>query len=158
MSFLVQWCKVKEKYGLKNKTGSKICCGQVMFSQRCVKNFVHGVGEACLPHCMLGYTHTHPRADNPPRQTPPTQTPHTQTPLWADTPLGRSPWADTSPGRHHPTPKTATAADSIHPTGMHSCCFMFCRMLPFCPKFFIVNEAIFMPSRFIQLNNFNGPL
>ena len=36
-----------------------------------------------------------------------------QTPPWADNPLGRQP-----PVRH---PPTATAADSTHPTGMHSC-------------------------------------
>ena len=59
--------------------------------------------EGCLPQCMLGYTH--PQADTP-GQTPP--------------------WADTSPGQTHPSPvhagiDTATAADGIHPTGMHFC-------------------------------------
>ena len=55
----------------------------------------------------------------------------------ADTPLGRHPfWADASPGQTPPkqTPplgrhlsrqtvpaETATAADGMHPTGMHSC-------------------------------------
>ena len=34
-------------------------------------------------------------------------------------PLGRHPRADTPPGRA-PAPKTATAADGAHPTGMHS--------------------------------------
>ena len=74
--------------------------------------------------------------------TPPRQTPPKQTPPWADTPkqihtpfsLGRHPpQADTHPlpgqtslgrhplGRHSPFPETATAADSMHPTGMHSC-------------------------------------
>ena len=56
----------------------------------------------------------------------------------ADTPLGRrplpradspwvdNPWADTPVGRHTPPPRqTATAADSMHPTGMLSCFFYF---------------------------------
>ena len=49
-----------------------------MFSQACVKNFVHR-GCVCIPACTgadipSGQTHTQPRAD---------------------TPLGRHPWADT---------------------------------------------------------------
>ena len=39
------------------------------------------------------------------------------TPPWADTPLGRH-----TPLSRHPSPETATAVDSTHPTGMHSCC------------------------------------
>ena len=35
----------------------------------------------------------------------------------ADTPH----WADTLPLADHPPPEMATAADSTHPTGMHSC-------------------------------------
>ena len=50
----------------------------------------------CLPQCILGYT-------------PPKADPH-----WAD-----PPWPDTTPHQ-----QMATAADSVHPTGMHSC-FMF---------------------------------
>ena len=43
----------------------------------------------------------------------------------ADTPLGRhTPQADT-PGQTPPPPKTATAVDGTHPTGMHSSVFSF---------------------------------
>ena len=38
--------------------------------------------------------------------------------------LGYTPWAETPLGRHPPQ-QTATAADSTHPTGMHSCTVMF---------------------------------
>ena len=65
-----------------------------MFLHPSVSHSVHR-GE-CLPQCMLGYT---------PRQTPPRQTPPR-----ADIPLSR-----------HPPQQTATAADGMHPTGMHSC-------------------------------------
>ena len=91
---------------------------------------VHG-GGGCLPQCMLGY-HP-PQVRHPPGQTPPRE----QTPP--------SPGADTPPGQtappkkilsflhflHPPSPpqdtvqETATAADGTHPTGMHSCYFMF---------------------------------
>ena len=57
-------------------------------------------GGGCLPKCMLGYT---PRW----RQTPPSpgiRHPQKQIPPEAD-----------------PPPETATAADGMHPTGMHSC-------------------------------------
>ena len=105
-----------------------------MFSQACVKNFVHG-GVYTSIHWV-----THPLGRHP----PPQQTPSGQTPPWAD-PRGRHPsWADTPPGqtpllgRHPPgqTPiapgrhpqgrqpppqQTATAADGTHPIGMHSC-------------------------------------
>ena len=64
--------------------------------------FCHPVhGEGCLNHCMLGYT----APGKPPRQTSPR----------ADTLPGRHP-----PGRHSPQ-QTATAADGMHPTAMHSC-------------------------------------
>ena len=62
---------------------------------------------ACLPQCMLGCTHP-----------------------WADTPLARhSPHRQTPPGQTHPPGQTlpqqmATAADSTHPTGMHSCWYL----------------------------------
>ena len=47
-----------------------------MFSQACIKNSVHRGLGGCLPHCMLGYTPTHPtrhtpRADTPLPYTPP---------------------------------------------------------------------------------------
>ena len=55
------------------------------------------------------------------RQPPPGRHPQ------ADTPPGRPPWADTPLGRHplgrHPP--AVTAADSMHPTGMHSCILLF---------------------------------
>ena len=64
---------------------------------------------------------------------PPGQTPPRQTPLWANTLLGRHSLEQTPLlGRHTPTlgrhsigrhwpPETATAADCLHPTEMHSC-------------------------------------
>ena len=55
----------------------------------------HFVHRGCLPQCMLGYT------------------PLGQTPPWADIPLGRNPQ------------QTATTADGMHPTGMHSCFWRF---------------------------------
>ena len=69
--------------------------GQVVFSQVCLKNSVHGA---------RGGVHT-PWQTNTPlgRHSLPRQ---------ADTPMARHPLA----GRH-PT----TAADGTHPTGMHSC-------------------------------------
>ena len=83
-----------------------------MFLHLSVSHSVHGV---CIPACI--------GADTPsPWQTPPGQTP----PL-----LGRHP-----PGQTHPlppgqippsmhagihTPLVATAADGMHPTGMHTC-------------------------------------
>ena len=96
-------------------------CGKVIFSQACVKNSVGG-GSVCLSACW-------------------------DTPPWADTPLGQThplgrhhPQADTTPsqcmlgytpvhaGIHTPPCPVhagidmATAADGMHPTGMHSCC------------------------------------
>ena len=45
--------------------------------------------------------------------TAPGQPPLVDTPLPADIPLGRQ-----------PTLETATAADGMYPTGMHSCCLL----------------------------------
>ena len=75
-------------------TVRKRCCGKVMFLHLSVSHSVHR--GVCPSACC--YT--------PPRQTPPGQTPPRQTP----------------PGRH--PQQTATAADSTHPTGMHSCEFI----------------------------------
>ena len=94
-------------------------------------------GGGCLPQCMLGY----PPGQTPPLGRPPGQTPPTPafTP-WADTagqtPLGTSPGQ--TPPADTPLPSAcwdthhlsypvhagtnlATAADGMHPTGMHSC-------------------------------------
>ena len=80
-------------------TVGKRSCGKVMFSQACVKNFVHG---GCMPQCMLGYTHSPPTRADTPRQT------H----QWVDTPQ-----ADNSPSPE----QTATVVNGKRPTGMHSC-------------------------------------
>ena len=53
----------------------------------------------------------HPQSRHPPEQTPPKQTPPEQTPP----PQSRHPLEQTPPRN------TVTAADSTHPTGMHSC-------------------------------------
>ena len=116
-------------------------CEKVMFSQ--VSVCPQGGGVHPQAHIPLG---RHPQADTPPGRptcadTPPGQTclpRQADTPLWADipradTPLGRCPppdrqalpWADTPLGRYpplgrHPS-EMATAADGMHPTGMHSC-------------------------------------
>ena len=103
-------------------TVRKRSCGKVMFSQACVKNSVHR-GDVCQ-------THTPPRADTPwidaPRQKP-----------LGRHPLGRHPHGQTpQTGRHppfrgrHPShQQTATAADGMHPTGMHSCVFLILLLL-----------------------------
>ena len=118
-------------------------CGKVMFSQACVKNSVHG-GRGLSQHALgsrggvsqhalgqggrypsmhwawdvcgrppLGQTHTH-------------TTPWTNTPFWADT---HTPGRNTPMGRQPPLPRLPLqrAADSTHPTGMHSC---FAHFLP----------------------------
>ena len=72
-------------------------CPEVMFLQACVKNSVH-----------MG------------RSTPLGRHPQTDTPLGRH-PLGRHPPGQTPPGQTPHPPKMATAADSTHPTGMHSC-------------------------------------
>ena len=84
-------------------------CGKVKFLHLSVILFTGG----CLPQCMLGYTQPpdtpllgrHPLAD-----TPQTDTSPGQTPAWADT---------------HPQ-QMATAVDSTHPAGMHSCLSFSC--------------------------------
>ena len=63
-------------------------------------------------------THPYPRADTPLPQSRHTPTPEQTPPQSRHTPLSRHlpPGADT-----HPPPRdTATAADGMHPTGMHS--------------------------------------
>ena len=83
---------------------------KVMFSQACVKNSVHKGGVA-----DTNQTSRHPsppdQADTPPpdqAETPPDQ---------ADKPS-------------RPTGETATAADSTHPTGMHSCYIIWIQWTP----------------------------
>ena len=78
-----------------------------MFSQACVKNSVHKGGGV------------HPPADRqstpPPGRHPQAEpSPLTDTP-WAHTPLSKHPHGQT------PLHQMATAVDSMHPTGMHSC-------------------------------------
>ena len=108
-------------------------CGKVMFSQACVKNFVHR--EDVSQHAMAsrvsaswsrGCLPLDPGGIQPPGQTPPGHT-HTHTHTWTHTTLGHNP----PPGRHHPghtplwantTPVEMTIeAGGTHPTGMHSC-------------------------------------
>ena len=71
--------------------------GKVIFSEACVKNFVHK--EGCLPHCMLGYT-PGPEAGTPSQEQTPSGTrgrhpsqDQRQTPPGADLPgtKGRPP-------------------------------------------------------------------
>ena len=83
-------------------------CGKVMFLHLSVILFTRG----CL-------------ADTPWQADPPWADTH-----WSRHPPGRHPQADTS-GRHFrqtPPQDTATAADSMHSTGMHSC-FIFMHFL-----------------------------
>ena len=71
----------------------------------------------CLSFCSQG----HKCKQTPPGQTPPSRHP-----------LGRQPPGQTPPEQTHPlrhTPKMATAADSAHPTGMHSCYHCSCSPL-----------------------------
>ena len=93
-------------------------CGKVMYSQASVILFM---GGGCVSQHAMGQT--------PPRQTPPwADIPHP----WADPPTPRQtpPMRHHSQGRHppgrHPPPPTATAVDSTHPTGMHSCLLNNC--------------------------------
>ena len=80
-------------------------CGKVMF--------LHLSGILSTGGCPPPSVDT-PWADTPSGQTPPQTEPTRQTLT-----LGRHP----SLGRHRtPPPKTATAVDGTHPTGMHSCC------------------------------------
>ena len=97
---------------------------KVMFSQVSVCS-----QGACLPHCMLGYTHpradtpqadTHlPQADTPPPgRHPPGQTPPRQTP-------GQTPPCPVHAGIHTPPVQCMLGygqqVGGTHPTGMHSC-------------------------------------
>ena len=118
-------------------------CGKVMFSQ--VSVCPQGGGVHPQAHIPLG---RHPPGRHPPwadppvqtlplgrhashgRQTHPSgQTSPGQTPHWADarpltgrhSPGQTPPWADTLPWADTPPPEMATAADGMHPTGMHSC-------------------------------------
>ena len=114
-------------------------CGKVMFSQASVILFTGGgdTPQTDTPWADTPFAR-HPPADTPlgrppwadtPRQTCPRQPPPGQTPL-RQTPQADTPQADTpSPGQtplkaDTPPPipqQTATAADSTHPTRMHSC-------------------------------------
>ena len=109
-------------------------CGKVMFSQACVKNSVHDRGRGVCPIACWDTPPPYPQqtspgqtpyqADTPPDRHTPRQThPQAATP-WEDTPLGRHP-----SGRHPPPSKTVTAADGLHPTGMHSCDTFFISLL-----------------------------
>ena len=85
-------------YHLQTKLGERS-----MFSQECVKNNDH-VGCVCVSqHALGGGWQTSPLADTPIQATP-----------WADTPCQ-------TPTHWPAFPMMATAAGSMHPTGMHSC-------------------------------------
>ena len=73
---------------------------KVIFSQPCV--CPQGEGSASV--------HAGIQPPPPGPDSPGPDTPWDQTPPWADNP---------------PPEETATAADSTHPTGMHSCCLMW---------------------------------
>ena len=114
----------------------------------CQSFFSQGTPWADTPLGRHPPGQTPPWADTPlpgrhplPGRQPPGQTlPPADTPPCTDTPLGRHPLDRHPPGRHllcagihtllysacwdtPPTP-TATAEDSTHPTGMHSCLVM----------------------------------
>ena len=90
-----------------------------VFTSVCQEFCPWGRGGGCLPLGLEGCT--------PPRETPLQTDTLGQTPPHADTPLDRhptladTPWADTPRQTPAPPPETATAADGMHPTGMHSC-------------------------------------
>ena len=89
-----------------------------LFSQASVILFTGGV---CIPACTVADTL---RADTPLGQTSQGRHPPGRHPPGQRHPPGRHPPGRHPPGRHPPrqTPQqTATAADSTHPTGMHSC-------------------------------------
>ena len=111
------------------------------FSQACVKSSVNTGGVSSPLHAGIHtpWTDTHPPLDrqiHPPldrhthpwtdrhktswTDTPWTDTPWTDTLLYADPPWADTAWAET-PLERHTTPKTATVADGMNPTGMHSC-------------------------------------
>ena len=89
-------------------------CGKVMFSQVSVCTWGKGVHP-------LGW-------QSPPWEMPPVILPSGKHLSWSDTspspprqtPL---PWQTPPPGQTLPPTEMATAADSTHPTGMHSCCY-----------------------------------
>ena len=76
-------------------------------------------GLWCLPHCMLGYTHT--PLDTPPRRTILDTTPGHTSPL--DTPPADLPpdTPRTSNPSHRDTTGYGQQAGGMHPTGMHTC-------------------------------------
>ena len=100
---------------------------KVMFIHLSVSHSVHrGVGGG-IPSCTEADTlpppkqtprSRHPRADTPSEQTPRSRPPWNR-PHGADPPE-QTPPANT-PQSRHPPGETATAVDSTHPTGMHSC-------------------------------------
>ena len=96
-------------YMLVIVTARKRSWGKVIFSEACVKNFVHGrLGG--LPHCMLGYT--------PPDQrlAPPGPGAGTHTPDQEQPP---------PPGTDTPLPRRyGQQAGGAHPTGMQSCSWL----------------------------------
>ena len=104
-------------------TVRKRSCAKVMFLHLSVILFT-GVGVSASG--STGCTSTWqtpppsgrpPQADTPIGRHPPSQT-HTSP--------GRHPLGQTSlPGKHTPSPDTATAVDGTHPTGMHSCYKIF---------------------------------
>ena len=84
---------------------------------------------------------------------------------WADTPLGRhppgqtTPWADThwwadTPGQ------TASAADGMHPTGMHSCSFDLVRngkdIRQNCVSYLILQYSLISNEKGIERQHGNG--
>ena len=88
-----------------------------IFTSVCQEFCPQGVG--CL---FSACWDTHPPGRHPPWQT----SPRANTPSlpWAGTPLGRPP-GQTPPCPVHARIDMATATDSKHPTGMHSCCTCF---------------------------------
>ena len=103
----------------------EVCEGYV-FTPVC-----HSVHRGCLPQCMLGYT--------PPGQTPPG--------LGLDPP---GPRPRHPPGQTH----TTTAADGMHPTGMHSCYWLPTKLIWDPPAFASPNSHIWWPSLQICSNLF----
>ena len=123
--YQIKWCRVTNDIlecmsvilGLKvHFYRPQRSCGQVIFSQACVRNSVHRAGGVCLSVCW----DTHLPGRCPPGWHPPGQTP--SCPVHAGIhPLPSECW-DTPPT----CPVLAridrgTAADGTHPTGMHSC-------------------------------------
>ena len=94
---------------------------KVMFLHLSVSHSVDREGSASV-HAGIPYP---PAADTPPEQRPPgSRHPPEQTPLGADTPWSRHPPGPGTTPSGPGTPlgaETATAADGMHPTGMHSC-------------------------------------